>query len=351
MVPVSANREVLEFVRDGIDVEFRSEDGTMVRERVRVIDWRDPTANDLLLVSQGWFAGELHTRRTDLIGYVNGVPLLFVELKAGHRRIEDAYRDNIRDYRDTIPQLFAPTGFVLVSNGLETRIGAGVYAPWDTFKEWKRIDDETEPGRVSLETAIRAAATPERLLDLVESFLIFQETRDGLIKMVAQNHQYLGVNKAVAAVGRLGENRGRLGVFWHTQGSGKSLSMLTFARKVLRTMPGAWTFVIVTDREELDEQIAETFAACGAVTKSLDEVRAGSKRAPEDPVARQRTVRLHADPQIRHGVGRDLSHALRAIRHHRHHRRGAPSRSTTRLPPTCAGRCRTPPSSASPARR
>ncbi|MCM5560071.1 type I restriction endonuclease subunit R [Pleomorphomonas sp. JP5] len=276
MVPIAANREVLEFLRDGIDVEF-SEDGGMVRERVRVIDWRDLSVNDFTLVSQVWMTGELHTRRADLVGFVNGVPLLFVELKAGHRRVDDAYRDNIRDYRDTIPQLFRPNGFVLVSNGLDTRIGASVHAPWDTYKEWKRIDDETEPGCVSLETAIRAAATPERLADLVENFLIFEATKDGLVKKIAQNHQFLGVNKAVAAVGRLGENRGKLGVFWHTQGSGKSLSMLTFARKVLRTMPGAWTFVIVTDREELDKQISETFAACGAVTKGLDEVRAGSK--------------------------------------------------------------------------
>ena len=277
MVPSAANREVLELVRDGIDVEYRDVDGTMSKERVRVIDWRDLGANDFLLVSQAWFVGELHTRRADLVGFINGVPLLFVELKAGHRRVEDAYRDNVRDYRDTVPHLFQPNGFVLVSNGLDTKIGASVHAPWDTYKEWKRIDDETEEGRVSLETAIRAAATPQRLADLVENFLVFEQTEDGLVKKIAQNHQFIGVNKAVAAVARLGENQGKLGVFWHTQGSGKSLSMLTFARKVLRTLPGAWTFVIVTDREELDKQISETFAACGALTRGTDEVRAGTK--------------------------------------------------------------------------
>lgn len=277
MVPSAANREVLELVRDGIDVEYREADGTMTKERVRVIDWRDLVADEFLLVSQVWFVGELHTRRADLVGFVNGVPLLFIELKAGHRRVEDAYRDNIRDYRDTVPQLFQPNGFVLVSNGLDTKIGASVHAPWETYKEWKRIDNETEEGRVSLETAIRAAATPQRLADLVENFLVFEQTEEGLLKKIAQNHQFIGVNKAVAAVARLGENQGKLGVFWHTQGSGKSLSMLTFARKVLRTLPGAWTFVIVTDREELDKQISETFAACGAVTKGVDEVRAGSK--------------------------------------------------------------------------
>lgn len=277
LVHVSANREVLELVRDGVDVEYRDEDGGMTKERVRVIDWRNVSANDFTLISQVWIAGELHRRRTDLIGFVNGVPLLFIELKAGHRRIADGYRDNVRDYRDTIPQLFRPNGFVMVSNGLESRLGASAYSPWDTYKEWKRIDDETETGRVSLETALRAAASPERLIDIVENFLIFEETKDGLVKKLAQNHQYLGVNKAVHAVTNLGENQGKLGVFWHTQGSGKSLSMLTFARKVLRTVPGSWTFVIVTDREELDRQISDTFAACGAVTKDVREVRAGSK--------------------------------------------------------------------------
>ncbi|MBN9336010.1 type I restriction endonuclease subunit R [Devosia sp.] len=277
MVPVAANREVLELVRDGVDVEYRDEHGNMAKERVRVIDWRELPRNEFTLISQVWIAGELHRRRTDLIGFVNGVPLFFVELKAGHRRIEDAYQDNVRDYRDSIPQLFQPNGFLLLSNGLDARIGASAYAPWDTYKEWKRIDDETEPGRVSLETALRAAATPERLIDLVENFLIFEETKDGLVKKLAQNHQFLGVNKAVQAVVELGENQGKLGVFWHTQGSGKSLSMLTFTRKVLRTIPGAWTFVIVTDREELDKQISDVFAACGVVTKDVREVRAGSK--------------------------------------------------------------------------
>jgi type I restriction enzyme, R subunit len=277
MVPLTANREVLELLRDGIDVEYRDADGAMSKERVRAVDWRDADANSFILASQTWFSGELHTRRTDLIGLVNGVPLLMIELKAGHRPVEDAYRDNIRDYRDTIPQIFRPNGFVLVSNGLDARVGASAFAPWETYKEWKRVDDETEPGRVSLETAIRAAATPERLLDLVENFLVFESTTDGLEKKIAQNHQFLGVNKAVAAVARLGENRGRLGVFWHTQGSGKSLSMLTFSRKVLRRLPGAWTFVIVTDRDELDRQIAETFSACAALTKGLDDVRADSR--------------------------------------------------------------------------
>ena len=278
-VPVNANREVLEAVRDGVKVKFRDPDlGGERTETVRVINWRDPSANDFVLTSQVWFKGELHERRADLIGYVNGVPLLFIELKAGHRTARDGYDQNLRDYRDTIPHVFDATGAVLVSNGLDTRIGPSPHAPWDeAFKEWKRIDDETAQGVISLDVTLRAACAPDRLLDLVENFLIFEETRDGLVKKVAQNHQFIGVNKAVEAVRHIRENEGRLGVFWHTQGSGKSLSMVTFARKVLRTVPGAWTFVIVTDRDELDRQIAGTFAACGALTKTLPEVQAGSR--------------------------------------------------------------------------
>ncbi len=279
LIPVSANREVLEAIRDGVKVKFRDPDhgGDRV-ETVRVIDWRDVEANDFVLASQVWFKGELHERRADLVGYVNGLPLLFVELKAGHRTAQDGYDQNLRDYRDTIPHVFDATAIVMVSNGLDTRIGPSPHAPWDdAFKEWKRIDDETSEGVVSLDVTLRSACAPAKLLDLVENFLVFEETRNGLVKKVAQNHQFIGVNKAVEAVRGIEGNQGRLGVFWHTQGSGKSLSMVTFARKVLRTVPGAWTFVIVTDREELDDQIARTFAACGTLSKSLTEVRAGSR--------------------------------------------------------------------------
>ncbi|MHB8529803.1 MAG: type I restriction endonuclease subunit R, partial [Caulobacteraceae bacterium] len=210
--------------------------------------------------------------------FVNGVPLLFVELKAGHRNARDGYDNNLRDYRDTIGHVFDAVGIVLVSNGIETLIGPSPQAPWDeAFKAWKRIEDETAQGVVSLETTLRAACAPDRLLDLVESFILFEETAEGLTKKVAQNHQFIGVNRAVQAVRDVHLNEGRLGVFWHTQGSGKSLSMVMFARKVLRTLPGAWTFVVVTDRDELDDQIAATFAACGALGRPLDEVRAGSR--------------------------------------------------------------------------
>jgi type I restriction enzyme R subunit len=274
MPPVAANREIVGLLRNGVEVRTTNPDGSHETKIARVIDWRDPRANDLLLAQQFWIASEIHKRRADLVGFVNGVPLLFVELKASHRNAQAAYDENLRDYRDTVPHMFWGNGIVVLSNGDDARIGAPV-SPWEHFKEWKRVDDEGAKGVVSLDTVLTAACSPERLLDIVENFVVFEETRDGLIKKIAQNHQYLGVNKAVAEIGRA--QGGRLGVFWHTQGSGKSLSMLAFTQKVLRTRPGGWTFLIVTDRQELDDQIAEFFQACGAFSVPLRQVRAQSR--------------------------------------------------------------------------
>ena len=155
----------------------------------------------------------------------------------------------------------------MLSNGTETRLGSA-FAPWEFFFDWKKVDSEEEKGSVSLETALRGTCAPERFLDIIENFIVYEKDRGGLIKKVAKNHQYLGVTNAMRAVDRIGENKGRLGVFWHTQGSGKSLSMVYFAGKVLRTLPGNWTFVIVTDRTELDDQIYKTFANTGLVTET-----------------------------------------------------------------------------------
>jgi type I restriction enzyme R subunit len=135
--------------------------------------------------------------------------------------------------------------------------------------EWKRIEREDEPRQVSLEVMIRGTCDPARLLDLVENFTLFSEHKAGLVKIIGQNHQFLGVNNAIAsmvAARKLGHGRG--GVFWQTQGSGKSFSMVFFAQKVLRKVAGNWTFVVVTDRVELDDQIAKTFKATGAVSES-----------------------------------------------------------------------------------
>ena len=124
---------------------------------------------------------------------------MFVELKASHKAMADAYDDNLPDYRDTIPQVFTPNAFVILSNGLEAVLGAP-YAPLEYFTEWKRIDDEEEAGVVTLETLIQGTCRPARLLDLVENFIAFEEGKGGLVKKLAKNHQLLGVNRAIAAV-------------------------------------------------------------------------------------------------------------------------------------------------------
>ena len=271
LLPLNANLELYRLLKDGVKVEVTDERGRSVMETVRVIDWKDPAANDFYLASQFWVKGDLHTRRPDLVGFVNGIPLLLMELKAVHKALKTAYDGNLTDYRSVIPQLFTYNAAVMLSNGSETVVGS-TFAPWEHFFEWKRINDENERGVVSLETAIRGMAEPSRFLDIVENFTVFEEAPGGLIKKLAKNHQYLGVNKAIAELQRIkdrpAEEAGRLGVFWHTQGSGKSLSMVFFTQKILRTVPGNWTFVIVTDRKELDEQIYKTFAATGAVTES-----------------------------------------------------------------------------------
>lgn len=274
-LPVRANHEVLRLVVEGVPVQIKRSEQKFEDVSVRVIDWRKVQNNDFCAASQVWIDGVLHRRRPDTIGFVNGLPLLLAEWKAPTKPLADAYEDNLRDYKDTIPQLFVANGFVILSNGIDTVMGAG-HSPYDLFAPWKRLEENT-PEDASLETMLRAACNPVRFLDLIENFILFDETRDGLRKVIGKYHQVLGVNRAIQAVQEISENQGRLGVFWHTQGSGKSLSMVMFAEKVLRRLGGNYSFVVVTDRSELDDQIAGQFASAGALTKKLHEAQAQSR--------------------------------------------------------------------------
>ena len=272
----AANREIYQLLKNGIRVNVADpeNDGESV-EVVQLIDWDQPDNNDFLLCSQFWVTGEMHTRRADLVGFVNGLPLLFIELKATHVRLETAFNGNLRDYKDTVPQLFWANALVILSNGSQSRVGS-ITAGWEHLVEWKKVDDENEESRVSLETMLRGVCKPERFLDIVENFTLFQEVPGGLIKLTAKNHQYLGVNNSLEALKDVRKREGKLGVFWHTQGSGKSVSMIFFAQKVLRKMPGNWTFVIVTDRQELDGQIYKNFASAGVVTEGRAQAESGA---------------------------------------------------------------------------
>lgn len=270
MTPVAANRELWALMRDGVKVSVPDlAKGGLKTERVRVVDWDNPAANDFQLVSQMTVVGQLYTCRPDLIGFVNGLPWVVIELKKPGVPARQAFDGNLTSYKHAqngVPALFWSNALLIASNGTDSRVGS-LTADWERFFEWKRIEREDEPRRVSLEVMLRGLCEPFRLLDMAENYTLFSEHKSGLTKIIGQNHQFIGVNNAIRAMLKAREEgHGRGGVFWQTQGSGKSFSMVFFAQKVLRKIPGNWTFVVVTDRVELDEQIAKTFAACGAVS-------------------------------------------------------------------------------------
>lgn len=274
----AANREVYQLLKEGITVSVPDrEHGGQKTERLRVVDWETSANNDFLLVSQFTVTGALYTCRPDLVGFVNGLPWVVIELKKPGVPARTAFDENLTHYKQQIPALFWSNALLVASNGADSRVGS-LSADWGRWVEWKRVEREDEPRRVSLEVMLRGTCAPNRLLDLVENFTLFSEHKAGLVKIIAQNHQFLGVNNAITSMleaRKLGHGRG--GVFWQTQGSGKSFSMVFFAQKVLRKLTGNWTFVVVTDRVELDEQIAKTFKAVGAVSETEgDECHAAS---------------------------------------------------------------------------
>ncbi|MBF0609527.1 MAG: type I restriction endonuclease subunit R [Magnetococcales bacterium] len=265
----AANREIYRLLKEGVRVSMPDrEHGGQKNERLRVVDWEIAENNDFLAVSQFSVTGMLYTCRPDLVGFVNGLPLVVMEFKKPGVSARAAFDENLTHYKQQVPALFWFNALLIASNGTDSRVGS-LTADWGRFFEWKRIEREDEPRRVSLEVMLKGVCDRTRLLDLVENFTLFSEHKAGLIKIIGQNHQYLGVNNAIAsmlAARQLGH--GRAGVFWQTQGSGKSFSMVFFAQKVLRKLAGNWTFVVVTDRVELDEQIAKTFKATAAVSET-----------------------------------------------------------------------------------
>ena len=261
---IGANRYIYEMLKNGVKVQFKDNNGIDTEDIVTVLDFKKPKENDFLLIRQFKISGEHYNCRADLILFVNGLPLVFIELKASHKHIENAFFDNITHYKNAIPQAFWFNAFIIVSNGSEAKFGT-ITSKWEHFSDWKKINDENEKGIISADTLIKGMCKKENLLDIIENFTLFQETKGGLIKICGKNHQYLGVNAAIEAFQT--NKDGKLGVFWHTQGSGKSFSMIFFVQKILRKIKGNWTFLIVTDRTDLDEQIYKNFVSTGAVTE------------------------------------------------------------------------------------
>lgn len=258
---VRANAEIYKLIKDGVPVTYRDEYDEEIDGIVQIIDWKNPDNNTYLMVNQLWITGSVYKRRADIVGFINGIPLVFIELKAAHKNIENAYNDNLRDYKDTIPQIFWYNGFIILSNASQSKIGS-ITSTMEFFNEWKKIESEKEEVKVSLEAMLYGTCNRAKVLDILENFVLFQNDN---IKIIPKNHQFLGVNNAIEAVRDIKNRDGKLGVFWHTQGSGKSFSMVFFTQKILRKIPGNWTFVIVTDRTDLDDQIYKTFSSVNAV--------------------------------------------------------------------------------------
>ncbi|CAA9890827.1 Type I restriction enzyme R Protein [Candidatus Methylobacter favarea] len=279
------NYEKYQLLRNGIAVDFINDKGEPVKNKtLKIFDFDKADNNNFLAVRQLWLQGKSNReRRPDIIGFVNGVPLLFIELKAAHRKLENAYNDNFTDYKDVIPKLFYYNAFVLLSNGIESRIGS-VTGQYQHFHEWKRITEEDD-GIVALDRIIVGVCEKNRFLDLFENFILFDNSLGKVVKLIARNHQFIGVNKAIENIrhkdqlyklGKISlEEKQKLGVFWHTQGSGKSYSMVFFCQKIHHKFTGSYTFLVVTDRNELDTQIYGAFSGVGAVPQ----VKAGAKKS------------------------------------------------------------------------
>ena len=259
---VDTNYKFYNQIRNGIKVKTRHESHEDF-DIVKLIDFDNPENNDFHCVNQMWIKGHFRYRRPDVLLFVNGLPVVFIELKNSTVKVEEAYNKNLVSYRKDIPNIFAMNQICVLSNGLQTKIGAW-NAGYEFFFEWLRADSEKEKldrekiaeHGTSITILIDGLFRKERLLDYIENFVFFDNKRT---KIIAKNHQYLGVNNLMKNVVRRKELNGKLGVFWHTQGSGKSYSMVIFVRKVKRKLHGNFTFLIITDREDLDEQIHKTF--------------------------------------------------------------------------------------------
>ena len=277
MSAISANRELDKLIRDGVDIEFEDDRGIKQQETVRLIDFDQPKKNKYLAVSQLWIkstgqAAKAGYRRPDVILYINGLPLVFIELKNSNVKLKTAFDDNLSNYKNEIPQLFHCNAFCILSNAIETKVG-GFNASWEFFFNWLRVDDEKEKVNrqqieskgTSLEYAVTGLCQPAKLLDYIENFILYKQETN---KIIAQNHQFIGVNNAYQRFKERDQHDGKLGVFWHTQGSGKSFSMIFYARKIFRKLTGNFTFVVVTDRDDLDRQIYKNFLNTGTVKKN-----------------------------------------------------------------------------------
>lgn len=264
------NRWFHSLLTDGIDVEYRTEDGDTRGDKAWLIDFNNPAVNDRLVVQQLVVQFGNVTRRPDLVVFINGLPLVVIELKNPADQQSDlwkAYRQ-LQDYKATIPSLFAYNSLLAISDGDRTRV-ASLTSGADRFAPWRALEDIRAPGEPTLETLIHGLFQPGRLEDYLRHCITFEEDeRSGaIIKKVAAYHQFRAILRARESVkaalkAPTGQGDGRGGVIWHTQGSGKSLTMLMLASALIGDEQlSNPTVVVVTDRNDLDGQLFATFAA------------------------------------------------------------------------------------------
>lgn len=263
---VATNYKLYNQIRNGIKITVRK-NGKEDFDFVKLVDFDKPENNNFTAVSQMWIQGKVYFRRPDIIVFINGMPFVFIELKNSIVKTQEAYNKNLKDYIKDIPNLFAFNQICVLSNGLETKLGA-FNSTYEYFFEWLKVDSEKEvidrkaiqnadsANNSSVKYFVDGLLPKKRLIDYIENFILFQNQS---IKIIAKNHQFLGVNNLMESVENRKELQGKLGVFWHTQGSGKSFSMVMFARKVKRKVPGNFTFLVITDRADLDTQIYKNF--------------------------------------------------------------------------------------------
>jgi type I restriction enzyme R subunit len=260
---IQINKEKYNLFKEGVPVAFTNVNSELEKRRLKVFDFEQAENNYFLAVRQLEVVGELYNRRPDVIGFVNGIPLLVIELKAHHQNIQNAFTDNITDYKDSIPYLFYYNAFIILSNGTDAKVGT-LTSKYKYFLDWKRINEEDE-GIVKMETMFKGTCAKQNMIDIFENFLLFDDSGGDIVKIMAKNHQFIGVNKVIHQAKNIEELQGKLGVFWHTQGSGKSYSMVFVSQKIHRKFGGAYTFLIVVDRSELERQLYDTYTGVGAV--------------------------------------------------------------------------------------
>ncbi|NRB16491.1 MAG: type I restriction endonuclease subunit R [Rhodobacteraceae bacterium] len=276
---IEENRRIHRLLVDGVDVEYRRADGTIKGDKVRLIDFSNPTNNDLTVTNQFTVVESGHNRRPDIVAFINGLPVAVIELKNAaneNATITDAF-NQLQTYKKQIPSLFRTNAVLITSDGLLARIGS-LSAEEDRFMPWRTVTgaqgDFTPAGPKEMETLIKGVFQPEYLLQLIRDFTVFGDKGDGPFKIVGGYHQFHGARKALSsAIDAVGvEGNRKVGVIWHTQGSGKSFLMAFFAGLLVRSEAlGNPTIVVLTDRNDLDDQLFATFAMCKDLIRQTPE--------------------------------------------------------------------------------